>query len=70
MIRLIIKEVAQQRGMNQRVLSEQSGVTPQLLNRYWNNHVQRVDLAELLRIAKALGVKPGELIVADEKEAA
>jgi DNA-binding Xre family transcriptional regulator len=65
-VRLLIKELAQAQGMKQYELAEKSGVTPQLLNRYWNNNVQRVDLEELNKIAKALGVRPGDLIAADD----
>ena len=43
-IRLRIKELAQAKNIKQYKLAELSGVTPQLLNRYWNNNVQRVDL--------------------------
>jgi DNA-binding Xre family transcriptional regulator len=70
MARLRVKEVAQQREMTQRALAEQSGVTVQLLNRYWNNNVQRVDLDELEKIAAALGVKIGDLIVSEREQAA
>ncbi|GCE32227.1 hypothetical protein KDA_77110 [Dictyobacter alpinus] len=65
MARLRIKEIAQQQHMRQNTLAEKSGVTEQLLNRYWNNNVLRVDLAELEKIARALGVAPGDLIVSD-----
>lgn len=67
MARLIIKELARERGLKQYELAEKSGVTPQLLNRYWNNHIQSVALEQLEMIARALGVKPGDLIVSDEE---
>jgi DNA-binding Xre family transcriptional regulator len=70
MIRLIIKDLAIERGIKQYQLAEMSGVTPQLLNRYWNNHTQRVELIQLARIARALGVKPGDLMVEETKEVA
>ena len=62
-IRLQIKEIAQRKGMKQYELAEKSGVTAQLLNRYWNNNIQRVDLEELNKIAIALEVKPGDLLI-------
>lgn len=68
MIRLQIKELAQAKGIKQYELAERSGVTPQLLNRYWNNNIQRVDLRELNKIAIALGVKPGDLIITEDGE--
>jgi DNA-binding Xre family transcriptional regulator len=36
----------------------------------WNNKVGTVDLTELEKIATALGVQPGDLIVSDEQYAA
>lgn len=66
MIRLVIKDLALERGIKQYQLAELSGVTPQLLNRYWNNHTQRVELAQLAKIAKALGVQPGDLMILEE----
>lgn len=67
MARLIIKEVAKKKGMNQSQLQLKAGVTPQLLNRYWHNHTQSVALEQIEQIAKALGVKPQDLIVSDEE---
>jgi len=65
MARLRIKEIAQEQQIRQNALAQKSGVTEQLLNRYWNNNVLRVDLHELEKIAQALGVAPGELIGPD-----
>jgi DNA-binding Xre family transcriptional regulator len=68
MIRLVISEVAKSQGLNQSQLQIKAGVTPQLLNRYWNNHTQSVAFEPLEKIAHALGVKPGELLVSDQGE--
>lgn len=68
MIKLRIKELAQEKGLKQYELAEKSGVTPQLLSRYWNNNMQRVSLEHLDLIARVLGVKPGELIVSEETD--
>jgi transcriptional regulator with XRE-family HTH domain len=62
MAKLRVKEIAEQKKINQRDLAEKSGVTPQLINRYWNYPMQRVDLDALVSIAKALGVKFADLI--------
>lgn len=70
MIRLKIKELAQKKGMKQYELIEKSGVTPQLLSRYWNNNMQRVSLEHLDLIARALGVKVTDLFEETEDEAA
>jgi len=69
MARLIIKEIAKKQGLNQSRLQIKAGVTAQLLNRYWNNNTESVALKQLDMIAKALGVKPGDLIVSDEESA-
>jgi DNA-binding Xre family transcriptional regulator len=61
-VRLRIKELAQAKKMKQYELARDSGVTEQLLNRYWNNNIQRVDLEQLGMIARALGVSPGDLL--------
>ena len=66
MIRLRINEIAKSKGLNQSQLQIKAGVTPQLLNRYWHSHTQSVAFEPLEKIAKALGVKPGDLIVSDE----
>lgn len=66
MIRLIINKVAKNQGLNQSQLQIKAGVTPQLLNRYWHNHTQSVAFEPLEKIAKALGVRPGDLIEPEE----
>ena len=63
MARLIIKEIAKKRGLNQSQLQIRAGVTPQLLNRYWNNNTESIALKQIEMIAKALGVKSSDLIV-------
>lgn len=70
MVRLRIKELAEERGLKQYQLAEKSGVTPQLLNRYWNDTMQRVSLEHLGLIAKVLGVTVGELFVPDGGDSA
>jgi DNA-binding Xre family transcriptional regulator len=40
-----------------------------LLNRYWNNKTGAVDVTQLEKIAAALGVQPGDLIVSDAEYA-
>jgi DNA-binding Xre family transcriptional regulator len=65
--KLIIKQIANQRGINQSKLQIRAGVTMQLLYRYWHNFTKSVELEQLERIAKALNVEPGDLIVSDAK---
>lgn len=65
MARLIIREVAEQRGLNRNQLQIKSGVTLPLLYRYWDNDTVSVRLDALEKIANALNVKPQELIISD-----
>ena len=66
MARLRVKEIATAKGILQSRLQIMAEVTPPLLNRYWNNKTSTVDLKELAKIAKALGVEPGDLLESDE----
>jgi DNA-binding Xre family transcriptional regulator/predicted GIY-YIG superfamily endonuclease len=61
MLRLKIKKLAEAQDMNRSQLQIKSGVTLPLLNRYWNNNTTEVKLDALEKIARALGVKAGEL---------
>lgn len=67
MSKLIIKQIAAQKGMNQSQLQMEAKVTAQLLYRYWHNFTKSVELEQLERIASALGVEPGELLVSEKK---
>ena len=68
-LRLQVKEIAQQQGLNQTDLIKRSGVSAQLMNRYWNNHMDGVRFDPLERIANALGVPATSLIVSDSDPA-
>jgi len=70
MAKLRIKEIAEQQQINQRQLAEKSGVTAQLVNRYWNYPMQRVELDSLVKIAKALGVRFADLVDTEGEDAA
>lgn len=61
-VRLRIKEIAQSKGMKQYDLSQKSGVTLQVIGRYWNNHTQSVNLDMLGMIADTLDVQINDLI--------
>ena len=64
-MKLRIKEVAEAQGLNRNQLPLKSGVTLPLLTRYWNNTTTEVKLEALGKIANALGVRAGDLIVSD-----
>ena len=61
-IKLRVKEIAESKGIGQKDLIQMSGVTQQLMHRYWHNYVQSVSFEQLARIAIALQVQPGDLI--------
>lgn len=68
MARLRIRELAEKQKLNQKELADKSGVSAQLINRYWNYPMQRVELDALEKIAKALGVKFADLIEVEDEE--
>jgi DNA-binding Xre family transcriptional regulator len=68
MARLKVKEIAEARGIKQSRLQIIAELTPASLNRYWNNKTTSVDLRIIGKIAKALGVQPGELLEASEED--
>lgn len=68
MARLRIKELAEKQGINQKELADKSGVSAQLINRYWNYPMQRVELDALAKIAKALNCKLADLIEVEGEE--
>jgi DNA-binding Xre family transcriptional regulator len=75
MARLQVKELAEARGLNiSQLLLQANRLTPSAKLSYptvhalWHNRTQRPDLATLSAIARALRVKPGDLIVEDEAD--
>jgi DNA-binding Xre family transcriptional regulator len=63
--RFHLAEVLAASGMSQRELARRSGVTLVTINRMCANHTEGVTLRTLDKLAKALCVAPGELIVRD-----
>ena len=68
MVKLIIRELAEKQHISQSRLQREAGITMPQLRRYWYNESESVVLDALARIAKVLGVKPGDLIVEDDHE--
>lgn len=62
MVRLKIKEVAQQRGMSQRRLSLRSGVDINTVRKVFQHPFSVVTTETLDKFAKVLGVDASELI--------
>ncbi len=66
MLRFRIKELAEARGMNRSQLQIKSGLSLGLIYRYWNNNTTQATFEALEKIAKALGVRPLELLTDEE----
>lgn len=68
MARLRVKEIAEKQGYNKSRLQLKSGVTMPLLSRYWDNNTSEVRLDALSKIARALQVSVGALLIDDDDE--
>ncbi len=75
MVRLQVKELAEAQGLNISQLTLKANrLTPGAKLSYptvhalWHNRTQRPDLGTLAVVARALGVQPGDLIVADRED--
>lgn len=62
MIRLKVKETAQQKGMSQRQLVIRSGLDLRMVQKVMRNPYTNITLVTLDRLAKTLGVDASELI--------
>lgn len=69
MIRLKIKEVAQQKGMSMSRLSRESNMAYKTVQTIWRNPDHEVTTTTLNKLARTLAVHPCELIeyILDEK---
>jgi len=66
-VRLRIAEVALAQGLNQSQLAEKSGVSVQVVNRYWNNFTKSVSLELFVRLAHTLDVSLDDLVESDKE---
>jgi len=62
MVRLKVKEVAQQKNMSQRQLFLRSGVDIRTLQKIYRDPYTNITIETLGRLARALGVDASELI--------
>lgn len=62
MVRLRVREIAEQRGMSMSKLSRISDVNYKTIQQIWRDPYQGINTKTLERIAKALGVATSELI--------
>lgn len=68
MVKLRVRELAEAQGLNIQELAKRSGVAYSSALDLWYDRVQRIDKKTIGRIAKALGVRPGDLFGEDEDE--
>ena len=62
-----LSEILEAKGISQSELARLSRVSHVTINRMCGNKTEGVTLATLDKIASALGVEPGELIVREKK---
>ena len=62
MIRLKIKEVAQQKGYSMSRLSRESNMADKTIQPIWRDPYHEVTTTTLNKLARTLGVDPSELI--------
>jgi transcriptional regulator with XRE-family HTH domain len=66
-VRLRLKDLAEERGLNISQLQRQSGLDMGMVRRYWYNEgrngpLTEVNLVALAKLAHVLGVRPSELL--------
>lgn len=62
-IHIRVREVREARGWTQAQLAERADCAQSKISYLETGRTQRIDLPLLERVAKALGVEPGELLV-------
>ena len=65
--RFHLAELLEERGMSQSELARRAKVSLVTINSIANNRTTQVKLETLDRLARVLGVEPGELIASDRK---
>ena len=66
--RFRLAEILERVGMSQSELSRRSGVSYPVINKMCGNKAASVALSTLDRIAAALKVEPGELVVREKRK--
>lgn len=67
MAKVVVRELAESQGYNITTLAAKAEVSYPTMHALWHGRSLRVDLSTLSAVARALGVKIGDLIV-DEPE--
>jgi DNA-binding Xre family transcriptional regulator len=68
MVTLRVRELAEAQGLNIQELANRSGIAYSSALDLWYDRVQRIDKKTIGKIAKALGVRPGDLFGEVEDE--
>ena len=66
-IRLRLRELREAKGLTQQALADKARVRQATVSNLELGKKQRIDLGILERLARALNVEPGELLVSDRK---
>lgn len=62
MIRLKVKEIAEQQGLNMAQLARKADIDQRTLRRIYRDPTQEISTLVLGKLATALGVAPGDLL--------
>jgi DNA-binding Xre family transcriptional regulator len=63
---LIVKKLGQEQGHNITSLAKKSELSVDAVRLYWRGDLERIDWSTLVKLSKALGVKPKDLIADEE----
>lgn len=66
-LRVALKDLREKRGLSQEALGVAAEVRQATISEMESGRTRRVSLDVLERLAKALGVQPGELLVSEPK---
>ncbi|KPL81307.1 helix-turn-helix domain-containing protein [Herpetosiphon geysericola] len=67
-IRVVLREVAQQKGFNITSLADAAKVNPETVRKLWHDESKRIDRENLEKIANALQVSPLMLLSVGSKD--
>lgn len=62
-VRIALKDLAEERGLNISQVQRQTGLTISLVRRYWYNDTESVRLDAIDKLSLLLDVQPGDLLV-------
>lgn len=63
-----VRELMDARGLSVTELAEKADITPNTARALWRGVTERVDFTTLIKVARALGVRPMELLEEEETE--